>query len=231
MFIMDMGTFSQEESLKHMPKKVRHTICRFKIDFLGNDFLSDQRLGSDLLIAFQDNVQYRTMGFPYAMHLNKSVVVVRSTSLFEVYDIAHEIGHVFGAGHTPAPAEPPYSPYVFYAKGFINNTDNKCTLMTSPMVKCAKQPLFSSPRDPYLGEIFGRRYTHDNAAWIKQNRYVMQEVGDEINACPAPHSLAALSYIAKMVRCLTIEILKQDYGLLYCSDYKIFNYHNDPNKN
>ena len=57
------------------------------------------------MIAFVHELDQNTLSYPYEMHENKTVVLVKWTSMFEVYDIAHEIGHVLGAGHTPDPCK------------------------------------------------------------------------------------------------------------------------------
>ena len=64
----------------------------------------EERVTNDLLIVFVRNLDGQdTISYPYGFPEGKSVVIVDSTSFLETYDIAHEIGHVLGAGHTPDP--------------------------------------------------------------------------------------------------------------------------------
>ena len=58
-----------------------------------------ERKSSDLLIAFVHELEDKfTMSYTYRLDEKIAVVLIKPNSLFEVNDIAHEIGHVLGAG-------------------------------------------------------------------------------------------------------------------------------------
>ena len=161
----------------------------------------NERLSNDLLIAVVNELDYRIMGFPYAMNQNKSVIIVNSKSLFEIYDIAHALGHILGAGHTPDPKDPDYKPFVFYGQGYITNT-KKCTLMSPPTLDCIRQPIFSNQNKTYQNEMFGNAL-YDNGLWMKQNRFVLQSMGNESLTCPRELSLG---YSQEMLNCMMTDV-------------------------
>ena len=185
-----------------------------RLDSYGNP---DERLSNDLLIAVVHEMEYNTMGFPYAMHQNKSVIIVKSTHLFEIYDIAHELGHILGAGHTPDKVDPEYKPIVFYGQGYISNT-RKCTVMSPPTLDCIPQPLFSNQNESQFEEEFGNAL-HDNGRWMKQNRFVLQLMGNQNLACPKSLSLG---YSQELVRCLITDVTDPSSmgDLLACKEDK-----------
>ena len=115
--------------------------------------------------------------------------------------------------------DPNYKPFVFYAKGYKSES-NKCTLMSPPTLKCVKQPLFSNYKYPYKNEIFGQKYLIDNAEWMKQNRFVLQMVGDSKEQCPRGQGL---SYVPWLLKCLSVDLLiTPGYGLLWCVEEKTY---------
>lgn len=156
-----------------------------------------ERKSSDLLIAFvQELEDTTTISYPYRLDEKIAAVIVRSSSVFEVYDIAHEIGHVLGAGHTPdLEYDPDYKPLVFYGQGYIDHVSRKCTIM-SPM-PCIMQPLFSTPRNRYQNHTYGRKHWQDNSAWIKQNRFVWKAVGNEDQKCKQGESMPYIPWLFK----------------------------------
>ena len=162
-----------------------------------------ERISSDLLIAFVHELEGENiMTYPYRFHEGKSVVVVNSVAFLDIFDIAHAIGHVLGAGHTPDPIDPDYKvPSIFYARGFIQHESGYCTIM-SPQ-PCLMIPLFSTPRDAFHQEIFGVRHLHDNSAWIKQNRFAWQAVGDETSTCRQGKDMP---YIPWFFKCFDMDV-------------------------
>ena len=46
----------------------------------------------------------------YSLHLGEAAVVISHEAMFDIYEIAHAVGHVLGAGHTKDPEEPEYKP-------------------------------------------------------------------------------------------------------------------------
>ena len=166
-----------------------------------------ERKSSDLLIAFVHELEDKfTMSYTYRLDEKIAVVLIKPNSLFEVNDIAHEIGHVLGAGHTLDDLYGPdyaggASPQVWYAQGHIDHESYRCTIM-SPM-PCIVQPIFSTPREKYLNQTWGMEGWQDNAAWIKQNRFVWQEVGYEDQKCKEGDGMP---YIPWLIKCFTVDV-------------------------
>ena len=62
------------------------------------------RYSNDIVIAYtHDLSEYAGKALPYLMHLGASGVVIRFDGLFDPYLLAHEVGHVLGAGHQEDP--------------------------------------------------------------------------------------------------------------------------------
>ena len=161
-----------------------------------------ERKSSDLLIAFVHELHdWDVLSYTYRLEDKKAVVVVKSTSIFEIIDIAHEIGHVLGAGHTYDEYDPTYKSMIYYAYGHIEPSTMKCTIM-SPQ-PCAVQPLFSNPRKPFEGITWGVSHLQDNAAWIKQNRFVWQQVGFQDTKCEQGPDLPHVPWLYK---CLDLDV-------------------------
>ena len=58
------------------------------------------RLSNDIVIAYVHELSmYAGKALPYLMHYGTSGVVIRFDGLFDPYLLAHEVGHVLGAGH------------------------------------------------------------------------------------------------------------------------------------
>ena len=115
--------------------------------------------------------------------------------------------------------DPDYKPLVFYAQGFIDEHTRKCTIM-SPQ-SCLMQPTFSNPSLKYEGEVYGVTHIQDNAGWIKQNRFVLQLVGNQQDQCPQGMWLA---YVPWLLKCLTVDVTKNNtWGLLWCKEENIGN--------
>ena len=106
---------------------------------------------------------------------------------------------------------------IFYAQGYLNEQTKKCTIM-SPQ-ECLMQPIFSNTRYKYDGEMYGYPNTHDNAEWIKQNRFVLQLVGNEKEKCPQG---MWLTYVPWLLKCLTVDVTKNNtWGTLWCKEENI----------
>ena len=66
-------------------------------------FSKDITEGADLTLVFMDKLNEETnaMSYDYEMADNKTTILIKSDALFATEHIAHEIGHVLGAGHGP----------------------------------------------------------------------------------------------------------------------------------
>ena len=103
----------------------------------------------------------------------------------------------------------------FFAHGFKTPQSGFCTVMVDAQ-RCKSVPYFSSPNIlvPALKfKIFGKvkqgnkppekvgTNLHNNAEWIKQNRFILQNVGNESMACP---------YIGFRIHVETVECIILD---------------------
>ena len=66
-------------------------------------FSKDITEGADLTLVFMDELNDETnaMSYDYEMADNKTTILIKRDALFATEHIAHEIGHVLGAGHGP----------------------------------------------------------------------------------------------------------------------------------
>ena len=56
-----------------------------------------------------------------------------------------------------------------------------CTIMAS--IPCIPLPYFSNPRKSWAGEKMGYENHYDNTKWIRENRYILENVGNEGKSC------------------------------------------------
>ena len=153
------------------------------------------RISNDIVIAYVHELSgFAGKTIPYQMHLGASGVVIRFDGLFDKYLLAHEVGHVLGAGHSSIGGYyPELTATMFYALSFDTSQSNWCTVMTHDRI-CNKVPYFSNPRividalNAKRGELKPPERLgtdlHDNARWIRENRYLLSSVGNETMACP-----------------------------------------------
>ena len=57
-----------------------------------------------------------------------------------------------------------------------------CTIMCS--LPCIPLPYFSNPQKSWAGEKMGYENHYDNTKWIRENRYILENVGNEVEKCP-----------------------------------------------
>ena len=102
--------------------------------------------------------------------------------------------------------------------------------MSPSTLNCAKYPIFSSPVNKYREEILGADHVNDNALWIKQNRFVLESMGDEQEACPEG---LGLSYVPWLIDCLSVYFPSEKlfYGLMACENEEVFNSRKDNGTN
>ena len=81
-------------------KKSESFLCH--IDYY-QDYYKDITKGADLTLVFMDELNEETpsMSYIHGMADNKTTILIKRDALFATENIAHEIGHVLGAGHGP----------------------------------------------------------------------------------------------------------------------------------
>ena len=88
---------------------------------------------------------------------------------------------------------------MFYARGFKTPQSGWCTIMYDGQA-CKSVPYYSNPRieipalkykvfgdklnNKLPPEALGKEYKIDNSRWIKENRFILANVGDESMKCP-----------------------------------------------
>ena len=75
----------------------------FKNIIIVSLFLKDITKGADLTLVFMDELNEETlsMSYYYKMADKNTTILIKRDALFATEIIAHEIGHVLGAGHGP----------------------------------------------------------------------------------------------------------------------------------
>ena len=68
--------------------------------------------------------------------------------------------------------------------------------------KCRLLPYFSNPHQIFDAEILGLPWKSDNNLWLKQNRFVLEKVGNETIQCPG--------YNDKIMKCLLSKPIDVD---------------------
>lgn len=164
----------------------------------------EARHSADLVIAFVHSLSSGAgKAFPYQMHHGLSGVMIRFDGIFDSILLAHQVGHVLGAGHDhgKGPIDGA-SGSMYYAQG-IHTGPHLCSIMAVGKV-CRHVPYFSSPQleieEKLLKEYFpglwgpvvedkpgvykfGMKEERDNTRWIKENRFILSKVGNENITC------------------------------------------------
>ena len=103
-----------KEILKRYNKKGKYVKCFInlsnkiaKLSHLFSCLKKDVKESADLTLVFVDNLNENTLGLSYYYQIaeGKTVILMKNEALFATENIAHEIGHVLGAGHGPDPGE------------------------------------------------------------------------------------------------------------------------------
>ena len=84
----------------HIYKKSESFLCH--IDYF-QDYHKDITKGADLTLVYMDELDEETPSISYynKMADKKTTILIKRDALFATENIAHEIGHVLGAGHGP----------------------------------------------------------------------------------------------------------------------------------
>ena len=111
---------------------------------------------------------------------------------------------------------------MYYARGYIS-TNGYCTLMAQGA--CIHIPYFSSPDIKFEGQKLGGA-GNDNARWIKENRFFLQAVSDELMHCSnISHPWPKID--AEAVQCMIrmaeyaddVGSIKDDIGIIISSNH------------
>lgn len=190
------------------------------------------RHSADLVIAYVHEMNSGTgKSYPYQMHLGKTGIMIRFDGIFDYRLLAHQVGHLLGAGHG-SKDESFISQRMYYAKGMATET-NICTVMATGRF-CRFVPYFSNPKvkineerllPPWAwadGQDPGppNKYTlgvaekRDNARWIKENRFILASVGNE--SIPCKGNIWEIK--PKIVSCLNAKGFNVGPWMLYCEN-------------
>ena len=111
---------------------------------------------------------------------------------------------------------------MFFARGYKTPQSGFCTLMTDAQA-CKNVPYFSSPdifldaqnfsttgksEPPKPPERLGTAL-HNNAEWIKQNRFILENVGNESMKCPINRATGFMIE-PELVECIIKSSLDSD---------------------
>lgn len=109
---------------------------------------------------------------------------------------------------------------MFYAQAFQSSTSsNICTLMANGF-ECKHIPFYSNPALHMQGEAIGTQDLQDNAKWIRENRFVLSNVGNETLDCnPKITETLDFDIMLSSVNIAVVECLvnqSQSFFFAYC---------------
>ena len=87
--------------------------------------ISETRVSADLALVFVDNLSEDNLFLTkyWEMDSRQTTVIIKRDALFLTEEIAHEIGHILGAGHNPDPGNS--KTYYTYALCLLQNMLDK----------------------------------------------------------------------------------------------------------
>ena len=121
---------------------------------------------------------------------------------FDKLTTAHEISHIMGVAH-----EWDQFSITPFGRGYTTQSGKICTIMGGPgpkptykLLRCRLINYFSNPKKTLYNERIGIEIFGDAARWLRTNRFVLQDVGDESIPCEDGSQAGYNTYLMK---CLT----------------------------
>ena len=102
---------------------------------------------------------------------------------------------------------------MFYGRGYKTKSGKHCTIMGGPQkqLDCIRLSYFSNPRKMVENETLGIHWEYDNAKLLNQNRFVLEQVGNENMTCTW-----GFDYKQEIVDCLLKPIIVKHRN---CDEY------------